>query len=390
MNFDPELSRQLEDWNKKLMLVTGVSSLLSALGFLLNPDQFMVSYLIAFLFWMGLTVGSLPMIGLHHLTSGHWGFPVRRILETSASMIPLVAVLFLPVLLKASSLYLWARPEIVSHDPLLQAKAAYLNLPFFALRAAVYFGIWFVLGYQLHKNSREYDRTPSEETLNRLQVLGGLTLVLYGLTVSFAAIDWAMSIEPHWYSTIYGIFFMVGQTLSAFAFALLVCLGLSHRKPFSEIVNSERSHDLGNLLFAMIMLWAYISISQFVIIWSGNLPEETPWYLRRIEGGWLELAVILVLFHFLTPFFLLLMRRIKKNPSLLSKVALFLIVIRWIDLYWFIKPAFETRLHFHWLDFTLFGALGGLWLLLFIRLSKKTDFKLAHDPFPHGTLSGHP
>ncbi len=278
-------------------LVVGIAGLIVCLaGAVFDAPQFFRSYLVAYLFAIGFPLGCLSLLMLHHLVGGNWGFVIQRLLEAGARTLPLMALLFLPIAVGAHELYLWARPEAVAADPLLQQKSLYLNLPFFYGRAVFYFAVWIVLGHLLSKWSVEQDRSGAADLTRRLQTLSGPGLVLYGLTVTFAMIDWAMSLEPHWYSTVYGLSFVVSNGLAALALAICVAAALVEQGPLARLAGADHFHDLGNLLLAFVMLWAYLGFSQFMIIWMENLKEEIPWYLHRTSGGWQVIALALVSF----------------------------------------------------------------------------------------------
>ena len=338
-------------------------------GFFIDAEQFHQSYLMAFLFWLAPTLGSLGLISLHHMTGGGWGFAIRRLLEAAVRNVPYMALAFLPLALGATQLYEWTHEEVVASDPLLQHKAAYLNLPFFFLRAALYFGVWIALGRGIVRLGARYDRWLDISAMRRLKALSAIGILTYVLTMSFASFDWGMSLEPHWFSTIYGVHFVVGQVLRTLCLAVFCAARISRYEPFTRWFEKSHFHDLGNLMLAFVMLWAYISFSQFLIIWSGNLPEETPWYLHRTEHGWQAIALFLVAFHFAIPFAILLTRKSKRNAAILSKVAVAVFLIRFADIYWLIAPAFEHGggIHFSWMDVAAPIALGGLWLGSFVH-----------------------
>jgi hypothetical protein len=339
---------------------------LSALGALLDPVQFLRSYLVAYLFFVGAALGCLAVLMIQYITGGAWGAAVRRLLESGARTLPFMAVLFVPVLLGVSELYEWARPTALD-DPLLVHKRPYLNVPFFVVRAAVYFGAWTLVVRLLVRWSHEQDATGAAAPARRLELLSRGGLVLLGLTMTFASVDWAMSLEPHWFSTIYGVLFMGGSVLTAFAIVIAVGASLAERDPVARVITAEHFHDLGKLLLAFVMLWAYFSFSQFLIVWSGNLPEETPWYLRRLEGGWQWLGLGLILFHFGLPFVLLLSRTVKRQARTLAALAVALLGVRLADVFWMIAPAFASGgLTLHWLDVTAVLGIGGVWLGLFV------------------------
>jgi hypothetical protein len=368
---------------QRLCLLTGLGALALGLGVAaVAPERFFPAYLLGFLFWGGIAVGSLGLLMLHHLVGGRWGFVIQRLLEAAVRTLPLVALLFVPILLGLPRLYVWARPDAVAAQALLQHKQAYLNPSAFFSRAVVYFAIWIACGTLLTMLSGRRDQTAGDTALTRLmKVVSGPGLVLYGLAVSFAAVDWSMSIEPLWFSSIYGMVFLVGQGLTGLAFAVVAAARLAASGPLRGLVAERQWHDLGNLLLALVMLWAYIAFSQFLIIWSGNLPEEIPFYLHRMRGGWEILAAILIGFHFLVPFLLLLNRGTKRNPRVLARVAVGLLAMHLLDLFWLTAPAFRPeRAGVHLLDVLLPIAVGGLWLAAFLAQLRRRSLLPLNDP----------
>jgi hypothetical protein len=380
MNSAEGLLSQLELLQKRSLIVGVAALALCGGGVFLSPEQFFRSYLLAYVFWLGIALGSCALVMLHNLTGGAWGAVIRRVLEAGMRTLPLMVVLFVPFLFGLSHLYEWAHPEHVASDALLQHKAFYLNIPFFLLRAGVYFLVWLGLAYFLDKWSSEHERTAEPAVLRRLEALSGPGLVLYGGTLTFAAIDWVMSLEPHWYSTIYGLLFLVGQALTAMAFAIVVLSYLANHKPVSETVQATHFHDLGNLLLAFVMLWAYVTFSQYLIIWSGNLAEEVTWYLHRTQGGWEWIGLGLVVFHFILPFVILLSRDAKRRKQVLMKIAAAVLFMRLVDLFWLIAPSPPTSgFHIHWLNLLVPVGVGGLWLAYFCRQLRRRSLLPLHD-----------
>jgi len=366
---------------KRSLAVGLIAAVLCAGGALVFPPSFFRAYLSATIFWLGIPVGCLALLMLHHLVGGRWGFMIQRVLEAAIQTVPLMALLFIPLFFGLSDLYPWARTEVVAADPLLQQKAAYLNMPFFIARAVFYFAVWIVLGRLLVTWSLQQDQSADDKLTLRLQRLSGPGLVLYGLTVSFAAIDWIMSLEPKWYSTLFGMIFMVSFGLAALALAILATRFLASEKPLAQVVSPDRWHDLGNLLLALVMFWAYLNFSQFLLIWAANLAEEIPWYLHRIEGGWEWVAIALIVFQFALPFVLLLSRDTKRNSQILAVVAGAILFMHWLDTLWMITPSFyPARFHIHWLDIAAALGIGGLWLAAFIGYLKARSLVPLHDP----------
>ena len=367
-------------------LAAGVAGLAAcAVGAYLDPGAFYQSYLFAYLFWFGIALGSLAILMLHHLVGGAWGFPIRRLLESAALTLPLLLVLFLPLLLGLGELYEWARPDALAADSLLQHKSAYLNPTFFVARAAIYFAIWIGLAFFLNRWSLEQDRTDDPALARRMRDLSRFGLVLYMLTMTFAAIDWVMSIEPHWYSTIYGLIYVAGQGLAGFSVAIIVAALLSRREPLAGAVTPERFGDLGGLLLAFVMFWAYVALSQFLLIWSANLPEEVTWYVRRIQGGWSWVIIFVIAFQFVLPFLLLLARRVKRTIPALAGLAGLIMLVHLIDLFWLVVPPFrQDGLSVHWLDLAAPIGIGGLWVAAFAWLLARRPLLPLHDPRAQG------
>jgi hypothetical protein len=368
--------------------VLGIAALvLAALDGIRAPEQFFRSYLLAFVFWLGFPLGCAAFLMVHHLTGGFWGLPIRRPLEAGTRTLPLITALVLPLLLGLGHLYSWTNPNIVAADDVLKSKQLYLNLPFFLIRNVIYFAVWWALVRGLNRWSDEQDRTGDPRLALRLENMSGPGLVLYGLTVTFFSIDWIMSLEPHWFSTIFGMIFMVLQVLSALALAVFVAGFLSQYEPIASVITSDRFNDLGNLVLTFVMLWAYLSFSQFLIIWAGDLINEIPWYLTRARGGWAMIALLLIFLSFAIPFFLLLMRPIKRRVGTLSTLCGALILITFVDVYWMVAPAFEKAgPRFYLLDFLLPVGIGGIWVASFVAQLKSRPLLPLHDPRFEGAL----
>ncbi len=353
----------------------GLFLLLTAIGVLFDPAQFFRSWLFAFLFWLGVAVGSLGLAMLNRLTGGLWGAVPRRFHEAAGRTLPWMALAFLPVLLGVRSLYPWAGPAAAA-DELIQKKAAYLNVPFFAVRALVYFVDWSLLARTLARWSWQQDETPDPGRERRIQGLSGIGLVVLALTTTFASYDWGMSLAPRWSSTMYGVLYIVGWTLSGLAFTIVLMARLAPEPPFDAALRPVTVQDLGKLLLTFTMLWGYVNFSQYLIVWSGNTTEETPFYVNRLYGGWGVIGAALVLFHFALPFALLLSRPLKRSARALSKVAWLMLVMRALDQYWVVAPDLlghgqrAVPLRIHWMDFSAVLGLGGLWLYLLLRQAR--------------------
>jgi hypothetical protein len=350
-------------------------------GAILNTKQFFISYLFGYLFWLGLALGCLEIAMLHHLTGGRWGFVIRRFLESGFRTLPIMAVLFIPVFFGLRELYPWATPQNVAADPVLQHKHGYMNGPAFIGRAIIVFGIWIIMARLLRKWSFAQDRTKDPEPTRRLRTLSGPGIVIYPLTATFAYIDWVMSMEADWYSTMFPVIIVIGQILSAFAFSVLLLSCFRGVRPISEFLSITHFHHLGNLLLTFVMFWTYISFSQFLIIWSGNLPHEIAWYLHRSRGGWLWVVITLALFHFFIPFYLLLFRKIKQSVRMLATIAGLVFFMHMVSVYWFVAPSFYPKgIHISWLDFSAPLGVGGVWVAVFISRLKQGSLVPLNDP----------
>jgi hypothetical protein len=368
-------------------LFVGVAALaLCVFGAVFGASQFFQSYLIAYELWLGVALGSMAILMLYHLVGGMWGYAIRRPLEAASRTVPLLAVFFIPLLFGLSHLYPWARPGAMS-DELLRHKAAYLNVPFFIARAAFYFGVWIFLSWRLNRLSAEQDRADDETVALKLQKMSGPGLIAYGLTVTLAGWDWMMSLDPKWWSSIYGMGIMVGQGLSALAVMILVARRLADDQSYAEVAGRRVFHDLGNLLLMFVILWAYLAFSQFLIIWAGNLVDEIAWYLPRYKTSWEAVALLLLLFYFFAPFLLLLSRQTKRSRTMLARIAAVLIVMRLADLIWSIEPSFKPKgLSIHWMDILAPVGLGGIWFAALAAQLKKMPVLALHDARVEGAV----
>ncbi len=362
-------------------LIVGVVALVGVIiGAFTGGAVFYQSYLFSYLFWVHLALGCLGGLLLHHIVGGKWSFTIRRILEAAAMTLPLLAVLFIPILWGMESLYPWANTEEVAHSELLQHKAGYLNVPFFIGRVVLYFVVWVGVAYLLNRWSRRQDETGDIGFKNKMSKLGPPGIILYVLTVTFAAWDWMMSLEPEWFSSIYGVLFLSGQALVAIAFSIVMLNLLRRFKPLSDRATVDIFNDLGNFLLGFVAFWAYIAYSQYLIIWSGNLPEEITWYITRTAGGWQYVALALVAFHFALPFAVLLARSVKRRVQFLVWISVFIILMRFVDLFWLTMPALRPSLTVHWLDIVTPLALGGLWVAFFAWQLKRKALLPLRDP----------
>lgn len=367
---------------QKRALVVGIVFLAGLLiSAFVDKKHFFEAYLVGWTFWTGITIGSLSLLMLQHLTGGGWGFVIRRSLEAATRVLPLMVVLFVPIVLGANYLYFhWIAPEELEKHAVVKFKTPYLNLPFFTIRAAIYFLVWLALMFLLNKWSLAQDRTADNRYTKNMRVLSGPGMVALIFTVTFASVDWYMSLEPEWFSTIFGFIFVAAWSLSALAFVIAVMARLSREQPMTRIVAPLHFHDLGKLLLALVMLWAYFAFSQYLIIWSGNLPEEIGYYLKRISGAWGAIIVVIGILHFAAPFLFLLSRSLKRNPRKLVVVAVWILMMRAIDLLWMLVPAFGKEHRWIWLDLIALVGFGGLWLAFFTSQLSKRSLIPINDP----------
>jgi hypothetical protein len=377
-------------------LIIGIVALLAgAVGAVMNLDQFFRSWLVGVLFVLSFALGSLALLMLQHLSGGQWGLVARRVFEAATRTLPVVALLFIPVMFGLPRIFEWARPEAVAANHVLQMKAPYLNGQFFIARAIVYFAFWLACVWVLNKWSAAQDRGEGVTKIDsiRFRRVSAPGLVFLVITVTLASVDWVMSLEPEWFSTIFGLLTVVGYGLTALAFTITVLAMIDRDHTAGAFLTSRHFHDLGKLMLAFVMLWAYLSFSQFLIIWSGNLPEEIPWYVARIRGSWGAVAIALVVGHFALPFSLLLSANLKKRSTTVARVAIFILVMRLVDLIWYVAPAsrllvpgeavtgYGPIIPMHWMDIVIPVGLVGIWIFLFARQLRTRALFPVNDPY---------
>ena len=376
---------------RRSLIIGVIVGVVAIAGGVFQPTVFFRGYLLSFMAWLGIALGSMVILMLRHLTKGGWGMIIRRILGAAMRTLPLLALLFIPLLFALPRLYPWARPLGDVPDKNLRQHLqnithSYLNVHGFIIRAIIYFAIWGTFIFLLTKWSKEQDRPPVRDNSARFKVLSGPGIILYGFTISFAAIDWTMSLDPSWISTIYPLIILIGEVLSALCFAVVIERILFRYRPMSELLKPEYVHDHGKFMLTFIMVWAYFSFSQWLIIWAGNLPEEITWYTKRLGGGWGWIGLFLVLFHFAVPFAILLSRPFKRDVTKLVWLAMWLMLMRYLDLFWVIEPNFSKTITVTWADIIVPVAMGGLWLAYFCRNLASMPLVPAYDAFASEVL----
>jgi len=376
---------------QRALIVGVIGVVLCVIGYVKSPESLLHSYLLAFMFILGLSLGSLGLLMLQHLTGGMWGIVIRRPLESATRALPLVFILFAPIFFGFRYLYgAWLNAPTTGEHRLSDFQQHYLTANWFHIRALIYFAVWLLLMWVFNSWSRKQDVDREDRALRRrLKMLAGPGIILYVFAMSFAAIDWVMSLSPHWASTIYGFLYVAGQLISSMSLMICVVVLLSRAPVFQGVLKPRYLHDLGKLLLAFVMLWAYFSFSQLLIIWSGNSPEEISFYRSRLYGEWGYVSVIILIFHFFVPFFLLLSRDLKRNPSLLPKVALWLIFMRFVDIYWLTRPEFTPSAIPSLWDLAAALGLVGLWFFVFAWQLQKMPLLPLGEPKLEEVLDPH-
>jgi hypothetical protein len=376
---------------RRSLMVGVVFGVVALIGAFMRPEEFYRAYLLGFMCWLGVALGSMAILMIRHLTGGGWGLVIRRTLGAAMRTLPLLALLFIPILLGMHRLYIWAQPldhiaDKHLREHLQDITKTYLTPNGFIFRAVFYFAIWNLLSFLLSKWSKQTDRPGAPDNTQRFKAVSGPGLILYGFTISFAAIDWVMSLDPSWVSTIFGLIILIGEVLSAMCFAVVVERILFNYRPMSKILKPDFVHDHGKWMLTFTMVWAYFNFSQWLIIWVGNLPAEITFYLKRLSGGWGLIGLTLVLFHFAIPFGILLSRPFKRDIHRLAWLAAWLMLMRYLDLFWIIEPNFSNTLRFTVADVIVPVAIGGIWLAYFFRNLAALPLLPAYDPDAHEVL----
>jgi len=383
MQFDPRTYKLTDSGNLgPAALVIGVIGLvLSAVGYFVDARQFFHSYLTGYFFWLSLALGGLFFTMLHHIVGARWSVVLRRISENIMCVLPIMALFAVPLLFGIGELFHWSHSDAVAGDHLLQGKAGYLNTTFFIIRLVAYFVVWIVLTLMLNKISLKQDLGHQPSFTKKMRVISAPGIILFALTVTFASFDWLMSLDPHWYSTIFGVYIFAGSLLGMLSLMTVMVLYLGKNGILDKEITVEHYHDLGKLMFAFIIFWGYMAFSQYFLIWYGNIPEETVWFLHRWESSWKTVSLIIVFGHFVIPFFLLFPRGTKRNPKMLTIIALWILIMHFIDLYWLVLPTLHPHgVHVSWMDITAVIGPGGIFIWYLWRKTAARPLLPVGDP----------
>ena len=362
------------------LIIGIIGAVACVIGFIINRDEFFKAYLPSYIFWFEIVAGALAILMLQYVTGGEWGLLIRRPLGGAARTMPLMLALFLPIFFGLSHIYTWADPNIVAHDVVLQHKQRWLSVGGYIGRTLFYFACWIGWAWRIRVLSLRFyeDRAPETELKRRQWAALGLPMIV--LTLTFCSIDWVMSVEPKWYSSMFGITFIVSCGLASFAYVTFLLTQLAKTKAMAEIIKPSHFRDLGNLMLAFVMFWAYTSFSQFLLIWYGNIKEEVPYYLKREHGVWGFIAFMLIIFHFFLPFFMLLLRSIKDRPQTIAVVAVIILAMRYIHTFWLIGPAYYgEHFYFSWMSVAALLAIAGIWFWAFVNQLKGQTIIPIHE-----------
>jgi hypothetical protein len=366
-------------WDKDTYRITDrgrvylIANVVLAIGFaasivalLVDRSHFFHAWLVGAMFWFTLAAGGLFFVMMHHLVGATWSVVLRRIAEAVMAALPYMIFILVPIVAGIHDLYHWSHADVVAHDEGLQGKTAYLNVTFFVIRIIVYFIIWAILARLLYKASLRQDEGHTEQLNSRFRRTSAPGMILFAFTLTFAAFDWMMSLDAHWYSTIFGAYIFSGGAVAVLAFLPLISILLNRQGVMSDVITVEHYHDMGKLLFAFVIFWAYMAFSQYFLIWYGNIPEETEWFLRRWTGSWKTISLILVFGNFVIPFFILITRGAKRRLTMLGIFAVWLLFMHWVDLYWVVMPSlYPEGANLSWIDLAPMMAIGGAFVARF-------------------------
>ncbi|GAA5522258.1 hypothetical protein LQ318_10930 [Aliifodinibius salicampi] len=375
---------------KSLFGVGVVGLLASGIGYYLDHGQFFFSYLVNFTFFSSFALASLFFVMVQHLTRSHWSVAIRRIPEAISSNFWIWGLFIIPIFFGMHTLFHWTHADAIAHDPVLEGKVPYLNTPFFIVRQFIYFGLWSYLGYSLYSNSVEMDETGDWGLQTLMRKVSGPGLFFFAITLGFASFDWLMVLDPHWYSTIFGVYYFAMSFQGLFAALILIIFFLWSKNLLTSTIKKGHIYDLGVQLFGFTVFYAYIAFSQFLLIYYANIPEETLWFLERLSGGYEYLAYFYLFGRFVIPFIVLLPKRAKSNSKVVGSISVLILVSHFVELYWIVMPVLDHHgFHFNWMSITSFFGLGGIFLGLFFRKFKQSKMVPVKDPQLESSLNKH-
>lgn len=390
MKVDPKsyLIKEKGSLGKVALVIGTLGLLLSIIGYFSDSKQFYFSYLTSFAFWVSLGLGGLFFTMLHHVSGAKWSTVLLRISQAAMSVLPIMVIFFIPVFFGIKELYSWSNPDIVADSAVLQGKSGFLNISFFTIRTIIYFAVWGVLAFLINKYSQRQDA--GENTTKELRIISAPGMFLFAITISFAAFDWLMSLDPHWFSTIFGVYYFGGSFVIIIAFLIIMTNYLKSNGALNNEIGQAHFSDLGKLFFGFIVFWAYLGGAQYFFIWYANIPEETVWFLDRWKNSWKTVSLLLIFGHFLIPFVSLIFFNTKRNRKILVFFAFWMFFFHYVDMYWLIAPAFHHEsAHISWLDLTTFLGIGGVFIALFWnRFTSKAIIPI-NDPYLNASLSLH-
>ena len=364
-------------------ILLGLGLVLGIIAFFADSYRASFAYLVSFIFFLSIVVGSLFLVALEYAANADWSTPFRRVSEFLAAGLPLLLLFAIPLMFYTSNLFQWSHADLVNSDKMLQAKSAYLNTPFFMVRVFAIIVIWLFFYFMITKNSRKQDETGNQVLTKRNITLSVIFIPIFAITITLVSVDWIMSLESKWFSTIFGVYLFAGVTWSSLAALTLTSIKLKEKGFLHPAVKEDHYYSLGTLMFAFTAFWGYIAFSQYMLIWYGNLPEETFWFMQRWEGGWKIVSILLIVTHFIVPFFYLISYEAKTNPKKLKFISIWILCVHFLDLYWLIMPSMARNDHaysFSWIDFVFPLIFIGVIMIVFKKVSEKTNLVPVQDP----------
>ena len=363
------------------LVLLGIGLVLSILAYLSDPVRSAFNNVILLEFLTSIGLGSLFFVALEHIVGAVWSTPFRRVFEILSSVLLILPLVALPVYFHAHDIFHWTHVDVVATDEILQKKSPYLNMTFFTIRIIIYFVVWILFYWILSRNSKKQDITKDQKITKLNAKIAALFMPVFAFTITFSSIDWLMSLEPHWFSTIFGVYFFSGTVVASLAAGTFIVIWLNEKGLLVDGIKKDHYYSLGALLFAFINFWAYIAFSQFLLIWYANLPEETYWFLQRWEGSWLYFSVFFIIVHFAIPYFALLSQPSKMNPKRLKLMSAWILLAHIFDLFWIVIPTFSPEgLIFGWIEIGFILLAIGIILVTFNIKAKNANLVPIGDP----------